>query len=299
MFGEFAALLTALLWSVSAVFIGFAGSRVGSVVINRLRLLLALIFLLAIHWLLLGTLLPWQAEGERWGWLILSGIIGFALGDTLLFQAYSWLGPRLAMLLKSLAPVFSALLAWLFLGETLHGLQILGILLTVGGIAGVVTARNPTDRPPEADRHYLLGLLCGVGTALTQALGLILAKKGLGGDFSALSGNVIRMLGGAVSLWLVTLLQGQAGLTLRQLRHEKKAAGHIAIGTLLGSVLGVWFSLLAIQTTDVGIASTLMGLVPLFMLPIGYFLFHERFGWAVVAGTLITVAGVALLFTPR
>jgi drug/metabolite transporter (DMT)-like permease len=52
----------------------------------------------------------------------------------------------------------------------------------------------------------------------------------------------------------------------------------------------------AIQLTEVGIASTLMALPPVFLLPIGYFIFKERFGWQAVAGTFVAVAGVALLF---
>jgi drug/metabolite transporter (DMT)-like permease len=64
----------------------------------------------------------------------------------------------------------------------------------------------------------------------------------------------------------------------------------------VGPFLGVWLSLIAIQRTEVGVASTLMGLSPIFLLPIGYLVFSERFGWRAVSGTMIAMVGVWLLF---
>ncbi len=296
-FGQMAALLTAVLWAVSAAFFAIAGRTVNSIDLNRLRMIISLLLLFLIHWLLFKTPFPHNASLDRWMWLGLSGIIGFAIGDTLLFEAYAWLGARLAMLLKSLAPLFSALLGWLFLSETLSFVQIFGMLLTVGGISWVITQRNQTDtstKPIEA-RQYVWGIFCGVGTAFTQALALVLAKKGLGGEFSAWSANVMRMFGGVIVLWGSTIIQGQAIPTLRHLQ-SPQISGLIGVGTFLGAVVGVWLSLLAVQTTNVGIASTLMALVPIFMLPIGYFFFKERFGWSVIVGTVVAVVGVGVLF---
>ena len=295
--GEIAALLTALCWSFGAIFYTVAGRYLGSVTINRLRLLLSLIFLTAIHWLLLSTPLPLGAAPGRWVWLGLSGIIGLTLGDILLFQAYVWIGPRLAMLLKSLAPVFSALLAWLFLAEALTFGQITGIVLTVGGVSWVVLERNGEGQQAAgAGQRYGWGILFGLGAAITQAAGLITAKKGLDADFPALSGHLIRMLVAAIAIWGVALWQKQVRVTVEQLVSRPLAARHFIIGTVLGPVAGVWLSLVAVQRAPVGIASTLMALVPIFMLPIGYFVFKERFGWPAVVGTVVAVAGVGLLF---
>jgi len=265
-------------------------------VVNRIRLLLAVLFLMVTHWLFLATPLPFNAEPERWYWLALSGVIGLALGDGFLFQAFVWIGPRLSTLLMSLAPVLSALLAWLFLAETLTGGQIGGILLTVGGIAWVILDRDGAQRRPDDQRRYVWGLLFGLGAATGQAVGLITAKKGLGGDFPALSGNLIRMLAATTVIWVVTLFWGQAGPTLRRLLSQRQIIWHIIGGTLVGPFIGVWLSLVAIQLTHIGIASTLMALPPVFLLPIAYFVFKERPGWRAITGTLVAMVGVAILF---
>jgi drug/metabolite transporter (DMT)-like permease len=294
--GELAALATSVMWSGTATFFTFGARQVGSVVINRMRLLVALILLGVTHWVLLGQPLPLQAEPDRWIWLGLSGVIGLVLGDAFLFQSYLWIGPRLGMLMMSVAPVIAALLAWLFLGESLTALQWAGVMVTVGGVALVVLDRSQPRRQADAQRNYRLGILFGIGAAAGQAIGLILAKKGLMGDFPALSGNVIRMTAAASTMWLATLLAHQAAPTWRRIWESPKVITPLLAGSITGPFLGVWLSLIAVQRTQIGVASTLMALPPVFLLPIGHFVFKERIGLEAIAGTLVAIGGVALLF---
>jgi drug/metabolite transporter (DMT)-like permease len=283
-------------WSATATFFTLAGRKVGSVVVNRMRLLLAILFLVIAHWLLLGAFLPLTAELERWSWLALSGVVGLVVADGFLFQSYVWIGPRLGSLLMSLSPVVSALLAWLILAENLTAGQIAGIALAIGGVMWVILDHNSPRRTSEDRRRYLWGILFGLGAATGQAIGLITAKKGLDGDFPALSGNVIRMLAAAATLWVITFFQGQARATIRRLTSQRQAVLNIAGGAFFGPFLGVWLSLIAIQLTQVGVASTLMALPPIFLLPISHFVFKEQLGWAAVLGTIVAMAGVAILF---
>jgi drug/metabolite transporter (DMT)-like permease len=292
--GEIAALLTSLAFSVTSTMFTLASRRIGSLVVNRLRLILAVLLLSLTHWFVLGSLLPLKAEPQRWFWLGLSGIVGLVLGDAFLFQAFVWIGPRLSMLMMSLAPVIAALVAWVFLGERLSLGQIGGILLTLAGIAWVVLESGGSRQ--NKNRDYLRGILFGLGAATGQALGLVLAKNGLGGDFSPISGNLIRMLTAMSVLWLITAFQGQAHQTFVRLNAHRRALLFLSVGAVTGPFLGVSLSLFAVQQTAVGVASTLMALPPVFLLPISYIFFKERFGWGAIAGTFVAVAGVALLF---
>ena len=294
--GETAALITAACYTASSTFFTRAGQQFGSWVTNRARLLVAVILLAAMHWIFLGQPLPLDAAPERWLWLGASGIVGLVLGDLFLFQAYIWIGPRLGLLLLSLAPVLAAGLAWLFLGEVLSLLDGLGMAATLGGIAWVVLEGRGRGESQPRKVNYLSGLLAGFLAAAGQAGGLVLAKKGLGGDFSALSANVMRMSVALLALWTLTLLQGQIPETLRRLRARPTGLKFILAGSVIGPLAGVSLSLYAIQHTTVGIASTLIALPPVFFLPVAYFVFKERFSWGTVAGTLLALAGVAVLF---
>jgi drug/metabolite transporter (DMT)-like permease len=292
--GEIAALLTSLAFSVTSSMFTVAGRKVGSAVVNRVRLVLAVVLLSLTHQIFLGSLLPLKAEPQRWLWLSLSGIIGLVLGDAFLFQAFVWIGPRLSMLMMSLAPVISTLAAWIFLDEYLSWMQLLGIGLTLSGIAWVIMEGNGKQK--AANRDYLRGILFGLGAATGQALGLVLSKNGLYGDFSPISANLIRMLSAMLVLWAVTFLQRKTLSTFKRLKSSRRSMLLISAGVVSGPFLGVSLSLFAIQKTAIGVASTLMALPPVFLLPISYIFFKERFGWGAIAGTLVAVAGVALLF---
>jgi drug/metabolite transporter (DMT)-like permease len=200
------------------------------------------------------------------------------------------------MLLMSLAPVLATLLAWIFLAETLNVGQVIGIFITVGGIGWVVMDRDKRRVTPAENANYLWGVMFGLGAATGQAIGLITAKKGLTGDFPALSGNLIRMISASIVMWGFTLARGRVGFTVRRFLDQPKAAANIIGGAFFGPFLGVWLSLVAVQLTQIGVASTLMALAPIFLLPVSYLFFKERFGWRAVVGTLIAVTGVALLF---
>lgn len=294
--GEIAALLTSLCFSATSTFFTLASRRVGSLTVNRTRLIIALALLTTAHWLLLGSPFPTAVAERRWFWLGLSGVIGLVLGDALLFQAFVWIGPRLSMLFMSLAPIIASLLAWAFLSEALGPRQIAGIVITLTGVAWVVMEGRGRVSTGSVQREYTLGVLFGLGAATGQAVGLVTAKLGLAGDFSALSGTFIRMLAASLALWGHTLVRGQSRATWDRLRATPRAVLFILGGAFTGPFLGVTFSLVAVQRTAVGVASTLMALPPVFLLPIGYVVFKERFGWQAVVGTVVAIVGVATLF---
>ena len=294
--GEIAALFTSFCWSFSAIGFTKATQQVGSQVTNRVRVLIAMLILLLINAVLYGQPIPLHAGTSRWAWLGVSGIIGLSLGDAFLFQAYHEIGPRLALLLLSLAPVFGTAIAWIFFGQTLNLVQIAGMLVTLAGISWVILAR-PQAGDENIRRVTRRGILFGTLAALGQATGLVFSQQGMTAGFSPFAGTLIRMLAAFVTLWIVAAFQRQVGSTVNTMRRQPAALGWVAFGALFGPVIGVSSSLLAVQYTGIGVASTLMALPPVFMLPISYFVFKERFGWQAVAGTFIAMAGVALLFS--
>lgn len=245
-----------------------------------------------VHFIMHGSFVPYNVTSYHWFWFGLSGIIGFAIGDMLLFKAFVLLGARISMLLMALVPVFGTVIAWLFLGEMLDLTEILAITIIIAGIVWVVAERKNNE---HSRNHYIIGILCGIGGALGQALGLILSKKGLGADFSALSGNIIRVFVAACSLWLVTLIRGRFSHTVKKLR-DRRGAYALTGGAFFGPFLGVWLSLIAVQNTYVGIASTLMALPPIFLIPLSHWVFKERISLGAILGTIVAVFGVALIF---
>lgn len=292
--GELASILTAFCWSANSVCFTIAGRRVGSATVNVVRLWIALAAMLLLHLIMFGSIFP-HAEGWRLSYLGISGLIGFAIGDAVLFEAFVLLGPRLAMLIMTLWPVFAALLAWIFLGQSMSLPRILAMTATLGGIALVVG-----DHSSAADgakpKKLTLGILLTLGGALGQAIGFLLSKYGLAGNYSPISANLIRVSAGtlAISLWL--LLRGHLLENFLRLK-DRRAFTLIGLGALSGPVLGVVLSLYAIgHAKFLGVASTLMSLSPVILLPVSVLAFKERITPTAVIGTIVTLSGATALF---
>ena len=289
--GESAALLTSACWALNSVCFTLAGRRVGSASVNLVRLLMAWALLAILHLALFGSLFPIHAGHARIGWLGASGLIGFALGDAVLFEAFLLIGARLAMLLMTLSPVFSALLAWVWLKQDLGPLKLLAMAVTLAGIAWVVWG----DGDREAHPHRLRGVLLGVGGALGQSVGLLFSLYGLSGGYSPISANLIRVSAGLLALLGYLAIRRRLGPSLEGLR-DRPAAGLIALGAATGPVLGVILSLVAIARAPMGVAATLMSLAPVFLLPVAHWGFKEKVGVHAILGTALALAGAAALF---
>jgi drug/metabolite transporter (DMT)-like permease len=267
---------------------------VGSQVTNRMRLIFAWVYLIILNMILFREPLPFSADSSRWLWLSLSGIIGLSLGDAFLFQSLVSVGPRLGTLLLSLAPIFGSVIAWIFFDERLTALQITGIIVALAGIAWVVLSH---EEPPNTPRgHTRRGVIFGVLAGLGQAVGLVFSKQGMFGDFSPFQANAIRMLAAVIFIWVWTALEGKVGATFTALREKPQAIRLLALGAFTGPVLAVSLSLLAVQHAEIGVASTLMALSPVIILPVSYFAFKEKIGRQVILGTMLAIAGVAILF---
>lgn len=295
--GELFALLTAVFWASTATMFAIGTRMANPRVVNRLRLAVAAVLLVATHLVLEGSLIPTGAGFDRWLWLGISGITGLVIGDGMLLIAFEKIGARLSMLIFAVVPVMSVILAWVLLGEVLNPVQISAILITIAGIAFVVSeggnGQGATDT--ESRSGLGLGILLALGGALGQALALVTAKKGLEGGFSPLSGVVLRMIVATISIWLLTAARGEIRTTAAYLR-ERRFVSVLVTGTVLGPYLGIWASLVALELTSVGIASTLMALSPIIMLPIDKVFFKKEITGRSLLGTIVAMLGVGLLF---
>jgi len=289
--GELAALGTCILWTLTYVQFTFAVRGIGPSRLNRLRLSIALVCLLAVHAIVHRSPIPLDATAARWGWLILSGVVGFAVSDAFLFRALLYLGAHRTSLLMALIPIVSALLAWGLFGERLTWMQLVAASVTVTGIALVVSARRRDDRAGGS----LAGVLFALGAVAAQSLRYILSVQGMSGGYPVLSTNVIQIVAATAAAWIPALASGAWRSTLAAPFPQRAAAATIG-GAVTGPFLGVTLSLVALGRAPVGIASTLMALSPVFLLPLSRFVFKEPIGLRAVLGTLLAVGGVAVLF---
>lgn len=292
-YGEIAALITAVFWTITALAFEVATKRVGTYSVNIIRLVFAFVFLAILTRITRGHYLPVDATTHAWLWLSVSGIIGFVLGDLFLFASYPIISSRVAMLIMTLVPPITAIMGWLLLGEVMLVQHILGMLLVVGGISLTIWTREEGEKKMKLN-YPLKGLFFAFLGALGQAGGLILSKFGMG-DYDAFAATQIRIISGIGGFVLLVTIVGRWGYVFRTFS-DKKAMRGITIGSFFGPFLGVSFSLIAVQHAVAGAASTLMSIVPILIMFPAYFIFRQQITAREIFGTLVSFGGVILFF---
>lgn len=290
--GELAALATAGCWVVTSLAFASAGQRIGSLSVNLIRLVMALPMLSLVTLATRGLLVPSDASSSTWIWLSISGLIGFVFGDMCLFRAFLLIGPRLSSLIMATAPLMTALIGFLLLGEGLGPLALVGMFLTIAGVAWALLDRKA--RPPAQAGHRRLGILLALGGALGQAGGLVLSKYGMA-DYDAFAATHIRVMAAVVG-WLVVFLFTRNWPALTRGLRNVPALRMMTIGAFFGPVLGVGLSLYAVQRGNAGVAASIMSITPILLIPISVVFLCERVGLGGILGTIIAIGGVAILF---
>lgn len=299
--GELFAILTAVCWTASSQLFEHSSRRVGSLPVNLLRLPLAFILLGVFNLVHRGMFVPLDASRSAWGWLLLSGFLGFALGDLMLFKSYVLIGSRVAMLVQALSPVITAILGRIFLSETLGLKSLAGMAITLTGVSLVIltsSAGTPDENGTVARKlrfaHAPAGLIMAVGSAVCSSTGLVVSKYGMGG-YDAFAATQIRLVAGIAGFTVLITLLGR-WRRIGEAFRDRKALTSLSLGAVFGPFLGVSFCMLAIQRTRTGIASTLMALVPVLIIPPAVLFQKEKVTPKEALGALMAVGGAALLF---
>lgn len=291
--GEITALLTAMFWTVTAMSFEAASKRIGSLAVNFWRLIFGILFLSLFNYFFRGLLLPVDATPFQWTWLSISGLVGVVMGDLLLFQAFVVIGARISMLIMAVVPPITALTGWLIMGEVLQPLDFLAMAITISGIALVVLQRNPGQKNVRLS-HPIKGVLLAFGGATGQAIGLVLSKYGMG-TYNAFAATQIRLFAGVTGFSILFLFLKAWPRVLQAVKNRKGLTFTI-VGAFFGPFLGIAFSLLSVQYTATGIASTIMAIIPVLIIPPAVIFFKEKVTVKEILGAVLAVAGVALLF---
>lgn len=292
-FGEFAALITAIFWTITAIAFESAGKKIGSLSVNIIRLVFAFVLIGIYTSITRGMFLPLDASRSTWLWLLLSGVIGFVLGDLFLFQSYLEIGSRVAQLIMSLSPPITALIGYFVLGEKLTKANIIGMSITVLGIAMVVLKKESGDNKIKFS-HSIKGISFAFLGALGQAGGLIISKVGMK-EYNAFAATQIRVIAGIFGFITLFFIMKKWGDLSKALKNTS-ALKRVSLGSFFGPFLGVSFSLIAVQNTTAGVSSTITSIVPVLIIIPSILIFKEKISPREILGSVIAIMGVGILF---
>lgn len=292
--GEAAALLTACFWTVTALSFERASLKIGSLSVNIIRLFIGFSFLTLFSWIYRGMAFPTDIDSNSWIWLLVSGLVGFVFGDLFLFKSFTIISSRFSMLIMTLVPPITALLGWILLGERLSLMNFLGMFLTISGISLAIFNRDEKKSKKLKLKLSVRGVLFAFGGALGQATGLVLSKVGMK-DYSPFAATQVRLIAGMAGFVILVTFLGRWKKVFASMQDRIGMTG-TTIGAFFGPFLGVSFSLIAVQYTHTGIASTIMSIVPILIIPPIILIYKQKVSWLEVIGAMISVLGVSLFF---
>ncbi len=299
--GELFALLTAVFWTATSLSFQQATRRAGSLSVNVLRLMIAFFIYGLISYFSRGLFLPFDASTHQWIWMSISGLIGFVFGDYFLFKSYELISARISMLIMSLSAPLAAFIGWIILGETMNFISILAMFITIFGIMMVITEKKKLDDLKAGVKNKKIqfsfspkGMLFAFFGSIGQALGLVLSKYGMR-DYNVFAATQIRIIAGAIGfVILISLIKRWP--KVKQAVTDSISMRFIVIGSIFGPFLGVYMSLLAVKYTTVGIASTIMAIIPVLIIPPAILLYKEKVTVKEVVGAFIALGGIVLFF---
>jgi len=287
--GCFAALLSACAWSFSSILFRRVGDESSPIGMNVGKCIVGII-VLGVLLLLIGIK---PVSTRDFLFLGISGLLGIAFGDTLFFKALIYLGPKLTLLLETLGPAVTVILAVIVLHEKPSFLSWIGILLTLAGI-NLVLWKDYARMTKEIKKNRSLGILYALLSVLCIALGIILAKIGIAST-SALQATFIRFLWAGIGLTLL-------GLTSHQLKNwlmpfkDSRLLKLTLFAIFIAIFGGFWLFLVSLKYIDASIATILNSTAPLFILPMTAVILKEKISLQEIFGATIAVSGVVLIF---
>jgi drug/metabolite transporter (DMT)-like permease len=288
--GILAALGSAASWAMGAFLFKRLGLQIPPVPLTLAKSTLGLVILAVVAFSFGPVSVPWTSLLL----LLFSGFLGIAVADALFFKALNAISAHTVVQMMTLGQILTIFLAYLFLQEPLSPTTGLSVTAIIGGVALV----SYSQVREEGTSDSLPGLVAGLLSVVAMALSVIVAKLGVAGT-DALSGTLIRMLGGVLGALLLFRLIGQGVNPLVVMRSDAGLSLRFVGAVSLITFGGFFLSLLAIQQTSVAIANTLIGTEPLFVLLFGLLLRKERLTLARAAGTGLSLFGIGALSLPE
>ncbi len=298
--GQLFALAAAVCWAQNSIIYSWIGKKTGSRAVTHVRLWVALPAVMLVNLFINSSLFPLNMPPEIYFYFGLSGFLGFFIADLFIFSSFVYIGAVKTMVIMTFSPVFSALISWLTIGESLNLLQISGIFVIISGIVITVSEReNPVTKGAAFySSHITRGIIYAFTGAFAQAAGMVIAKQGMTGTdtfIHPVSANVLRISAGLLSISLMQIISGEFTADFKKMKNTKLFS-LLSFAALAGPVLGIILTLQALSLAPAGIVTTLMQMSPVILIPLEYIVFRRKPGILKTTGAFLSVSGAALLF---
>jgi len=293
--GQALGLVTALCFAQNSVIYRHLGRKFGSQGVAHIRMWLALPLVILLTRLVEGVWFPTGWPASTYLILLISGVIGYFLTDLLMFNAYILLGSREAMVIMTLSPVVTAALSFILFAERLNLIQLFGMSVTIAGIAMMILLDKQASLIASERKSRRAGVLYAVLAAILQSISFLLAKAALT-DGGPVATNLVRTVGGLAAFIIFNGLIKRNAIAHFKSLSDRRALFLLLLASLAGPVVGMSCQMKAFTLAPVGLVTTITQISPVLLLPFDRLILKHRISPSSLAGTLLSIVGIAILF---
>jgi drug/metabolite transporter (DMT)-like permease len=283
--GEAFSLLCAIIWALAVILFKKSGEKVHPIALNLFKNSLALV-LFAITLMLFGESIIRDVPFRQYALLLLSGVLGLGVSDTLLLKSLNLLGAGFWAILACLWAPAIITLSFIFLDERMSLLQLSGVVLIIVAILIVSTKKANLHIPGE---NLFWGIFWGVLAVGSGAVGIVIIKRLLE-QSPILWVTEIRLIGGIISLMFVLLLHPRRKNIMATLK-TPQSWGYTIGGSLTGAYLAMLVWLVGMKYTEASIASTLNQTNNIFIFIFAWLILKEPITRRRLISIILGVAG--------
>jgi drug/metabolite transporter (DMT)-like permease len=287
-FGESLALGSALAWAFAVIFFRISGKTVHPLGLNLYRNILACI-LVVLTMLVFGMPILAKIPVRTYGLMLLSGVLGITLSDTLFFASLNRLGAGLSAIVDCLYSPSIIALSFLFLGERMSAIQLLGVAFIISAVLSISQKKHEASIP---HRDFYLGIMLGILAMFTMAVGIVMIKPLLK-EVPLLWALLMRLLGAIFSLGIILLFHPRRRLLLSPLLSLQNWKSMVP-GSILGSYIGLTFWMAGMKYTFASIAAALSQLSTIFIFILGSIFLKEKVTPRRIAAIILAFVGAFL-----
>lgn len=291
-FGESLALGSALAWAFAVIFFRISGKTVHPLSLNLFRNILACI-LVVLTMLVLGKPILAKIPVKNYGFMLLSGVLGITLSDTLFFASLNRLGAGLVAIVDCFYSPSIIVLSLLFLGERMSALQLVGVALIISAVLSISQKKHEASIP---HRDFYLGIVLGILAMFTMAVGIVMIKPLLK-EVPLLWALLMRLLGAILSLVIILLFHPRCRLLLSPLLSLQNWKSMVP-GSILGSYFGLILWMAGMKYTFASIVAALSQLSAIFIFILAFIFLEEKVTPWRIAAIILAFVGAFLASFP-
>jgi DME family drug/metabolite transporter len=280
--GEITAILSSLAAAVSAITLAKALNEINPIHSNFIKTLVSSVIMFPIAFITGEMSNIFTIDISIFFLIILSAVIGFGIGDTLLYKSVTLIGVSKSYTIANSSPLFTMIFAVIFLGEQFRTAYLIGTILILASVIIIFSEKYINQRKTSL-KNYSYAII----TALTWSIGIIIFSFGIR-SINILLANALRFSFASFFLFLLSHPN-------KKWKIDKRNLILLSVSGITGLLLGNWLFSLSILIVGASKATSLSASSPVWTALMSHMILKEKVTYRLLLSSINVVIGIYFL----